>query len=142
LITSAVEEHTCLMSKTMRLKNVMFDIHCCWTTHSMKQCFGFSASGFRFSAPDPDPVFWWPKIEKNLQLKIFIYFFDQKLQFTSALQREHPGLQNMKFLNFFLFLWVIFALLDPDPLIGLHPDPIRIRIRNTAIKLMPTAIGR
>jgi hypothetical protein len=29
LITSAVEEHTCLMSKTMRLKNVMFDIHCC-----------------------------------------------------------------------------------------------------------------
>jgi hypothetical protein len=32
-----------------------------------------------------------------------------------ALKREHPALQNMKFLNFFLFLWVIFALLDPDP---------------------------
>ncbi len=32
-----------------------------------------------------------------------------------ALTREHPALQNMKFLNFFLFLWVIFALLDPDP---------------------------
>jgi hypothetical protein len=27
---------------------------------------------------------------------------------------EYPALQNMKFLNFFLFLWVIFALLDPD----------------------------
>jgi hypothetical protein len=33
----------------------------------------------------------------------------------SALKREHPALQNMKFLNFFLLLWVIFALLDPDP---------------------------
>jgi hypothetical protein len=33
----------------------------------------------------------------------------------SALKREHPALQNMKF-KFFLFLWVIFALLDPgDP---------------------------
>jgi hypothetical protein len=31
------------------------------------------------------------------------------------LKREHPALQNMKFLNLFLFLWVIFALLDPDP---------------------------
>jgi hypothetical protein len=32
-----------------------------------------------------------------------------------ALKREHPALQNMNFFNFFLFLWVIFALLDPDP---------------------------
>jgi hypothetical protein len=28
-----------------------------------------------------------------------------------------------------LLLWVIFALLDPDPLTRLDPDPIRIRIR-------------
>jgi hypothetical protein len=33
----------------------------------------------------------------------------------SALKREHPTLQNVKFLHFFLFLWVIFALLDPGP---------------------------
>jgi hypothetical protein len=33
----------------------------------------------------------------------------------SALKRERPALQNMKFLNFFLLLWVIFALLDLDP---------------------------
>ena len=33
----------------------------------------------------------------------------------SALKKEHPALQNMKFLKFFLLLWVIFALLDPDP---------------------------
>ncbi len=32
----------------------------------------------------------------------------------SALKREHPGLQNIIFLIFFL-LRVIFALLDPDP---------------------------
>jgi hypothetical protein len=32
-----------------------------------------------------------------------------------ALKREHPALQNIKFLNFFLPLWVIFALIDPDP---------------------------
>jgi hypothetical protein len=48
-------------------------------------------------------------------------------------KREHPALQNMKFLDFFLLLWVLFALLDPDPdsesgstdLIesGSNPDP-------------------
>jgi hypothetical protein len=31
---------------------------------------------------------------------------------ASVLKREH---QKMKFLNFFLFLWIIFALLDSDP---------------------------
>jgi hypothetical protein len=33
----------------------------------------------------------------------------------SALKKEHPALQNMKILYFFLLLWVIFPLLDPDP---------------------------
>jgi hypothetical protein len=32
----------------------------------------------------------------------------------SALKRGHPTLQNMNFYKFFLLLWVIFALLDPD----------------------------
>jgi len=43
----------------------------------------------------------------------------------SALKKERPALQNMKFLNFFLLLWVIFDLLDPDPdpLTRLNPDP-------------------
>jgi hypothetical protein len=36
-----------------------------------------------------------------------------------ALKREHTTLRNMKFLNFFLFRWVMFALLDPEP----EPDP-------------------
>jgi hypothetical protein len=33
----------------------------------------------------------------------------------SALKREHPAPQNMKFLHCFLFLWVIFVALYPDP---------------------------
>jgi hypothetical protein len=41
-------------------------------------------------------------------------------------QREHPALKNMKLLNLSMFLWVIFALLDPDPdpLTCLNPDLI------------------
>jgi hypothetical protein len=38
-------------------------------------------------------------------------------------------------MKFFLLLWVIFALLDPDPLTRLNLDPIRIRIRNPGIFL-------
>jgi hypothetical protein len=43
----------------------------------------------------------------------------------------HP--QKIKFINFVQFLWVIFALLDPDPGTPFNPDPIRIwiRIHNT-----------
>jgi hypothetical protein len=33
----------------------------------------------------------------------------------SALKKEHPTLQNMKILYFFIFLWVTIPLLDPDP---------------------------
>jgi hypothetical protein len=35
--------------------------------------------------------------------------------FSPPNSSEHPAFQNMKILHFFLFLWVIFALLDPDP---------------------------
>jgi hypothetical protein len=35
--------------------------------------------------------------------------------FGPQLEREHPTLQNMKFLLFFLLLWAYFALLDLDP---------------------------
>jgi hypothetical protein len=35
-----------------------------------------------------------------------------------ALRREHSALPKMKFMNFFVFLWVIFALLDPGPICG------------------------
>jgi hypothetical protein len=46
-----------------------------------------------------------------------------KLPKPSALKREHPVLKNMKILDFFLFLWVIFALLDPDPATQNNADP-------------------
>jgi hypothetical protein len=48
----------------------------------------------------------------------------------SALKREHPVLKNMKILDFFLFLWVILALLDPD--LQFSCGSMRIRIRNPA----------
>jgi hypothetical protein len=60
-----------------------------------------------------------------------------------SLKREHPALQKMKFINFFLCLLAIFALLDPDPdyesAFGygsspgtpLNQDPIQIRFHNS-----------
>ncbi len=58
----------------------------------------------------------------------------------SALKREHPALQKMKFVNLFLCLWVISALLDPDsdtdPGTPLHPNPIQIRIHSIVSKFV------
>jgi hypothetical protein len=57
------------------------------------------------------------------------------MQFTSDLKRKHPALQKIKFINFFLCLWLIFALMNPDPdtdpWTPLNPDPIRTQIHNT-----------
>jgi hypothetical protein len=101
----------------------------------------------RNTDPDPDPIRIRIQsgsrvFSKNLQLKIF--FFLLKQQFTypwafikdsklqkkpSGLKREHPALQKMKFINFFIFFGVIFALLDLDrdpgtPIeFGSNPDP-------------------
>jgi hypothetical protein len=54
-------------------------------------------------------------------LKNYNFPFSRPLR-TSKIQKKHSaqrtstvGLQNMKFLDFLLLLWVIFALLDPDP---------------------------
>ncbi len=41
-------------------------------------------------------------------------------------KKRHAALQNMIYPNFFQFLWVSFALLDPDS----HSQSMRIRIRN------------
>ncbi len=42
----------------------------------------------------------------------------------SALKRKYPALKKRKFMNFFLFLWAVVALLDPDtdPGTQLNPD--------------------
>jgi hypothetical protein len=47
----------------------------------------------------------------------------------SSLKRP-SNTSNMNYQKIFLLLWVIFALLDPDPLTRLNLDPIRIPIRN------------
>jgi hypothetical protein len=54
--------------------------------------------------------------------KIAIYLIKSKLQEKpSALKKEHPALQQkIKFINYFLCLRVIFALLDPDKDPGPH----------------------
>jgi hypothetical protein len=58
---------------------------------------------------------------KKFTAKKINFWGDQKLQFTSPkasrkdVQATESRTSNMKFLNFFLFLWVIFALLDTDP---------------------------
>ncbi len=63
----------------------------------------------------------------------------------SALKRERPEPQNMKFLNFFLFCgsilpsWIRFPRKQTQNWVykfrrWLNPDPIRIRIQNTGRK--------
>ncbi len=90
---------------------------------------------------DPDPIrtqsFDNQKLKKCTSKKFCIFFKNyhllvprplgtpSRLQKTpSAPKREHPALQNMKFLISFP-LWVIFAFLDPDTdrLTWLNPDP-------------------
>jgi hypothetical protein len=73
--------------------------------------------------PIPRPPYRTPKLqEKPLALKrehpvlknMKILDFFQFLWVIFALKNEHPALQNLKILYFLLFLVVIFALLDLD----------------------------
>jgi hypothetical protein len=91
--------------------------------------------------PDPIPVqglnFDDQKLKKIIPLEKFFFLsllikncnlHVSKLQEKpSALKREQPALQKVKFFNFFLCLWVIFAILDPDPDTDpgtpFYPDP-------------------
>jgi hypothetical protein len=56
-----------------------------------------------------------------------------------AFKREHTALQKMKFIDFFYFcgtfLPSLIRIANPDPYAEtpLNPDPIRIRIDNTAV---------
>jgi hypothetical protein len=87
---------------------------------------------------NPDPIriqdFDDQKQKRKKQLKLFypsfikncILLMSKLQEKPSALKTEHTA-QKMKFINFFLSLWVIFALLhmDPDTDSGtpLNPDP-------------------
>jgi hypothetical protein len=54
----------------------------------------------------------------------------QKKVQPSALKRKHPTLQIVKFFNFILFLWVIFALLNPDLDSESGPRPFTLLIES------------
>ncbi len=76
-----------------------------------------------FLIADPDPGFWWPKIEKILKLKKIAIYLSLGLYKGRPSYRRNFSFQkkassnskNMKFHYCFLFLLVIFPLLDPDP---------------------------
>jgi hypothetical protein len=59
------------------------------------------------------------KIAIYLSLGLHKALPSYKKEKPSALRREHPALQNMKSKHeislLFSILWVIFALLEPDP---------------------------
>jgi hypothetical protein len=74
-------------------------------------------------APNPDS-----SIDVHDSLTQRLHAWRQLHEKPSALKIEHQSLT----ITFFLFLLVIFALLDPDPGTRLNLDPIRIRIHNTA----------
>jgi hypothetical protein len=64
------------------------------------------------------------------------YNFQAKKEVFRPQKRTSSTSKKHEILSFFLILWVNLALLDPDtdPLTRLNMDPIRIRIRNTALK--------
>ncbi len=92
-----------------------------------KVCCG---SGFNEFGPDPafqvnlDPGFWWQKLEKYSWKNVSFLIKNCNLLY----KREHPALQKMKFINFFIFVSVILS--SWIQIRRIHW--IRIRIRNTA----------
>ncbi len=112
-------------------------------------------SGSRFWNTDPDPIRIQVLMTKNWKkftaTKNYILFrskstiyLSQGLQkgrpsFRRSLQPSKENSQNFKTWNFLIFFyfygsffpsWIRIGI--PDPLTWLYPDPIRIRIRNTA----------
>ncbi len=97
------------------------------TYMSIKQCCGTAQVSMRFRIRhffivDPDPEFWRSKILKSYSWKKLKNFLYQKLQSTypwmtcklqnpSALKRERPQLQNMKF--FYSFSYFLGKLCPP-----------------------------
>ncbi len=108
------------------------------------QCFGSALVSMRIRIRNQG--FDNQKLEKIYSWKK-LYFFDEKLQFMylslglhkerpsttnrrlHTFKTERPGLQNMKFLNFFLFLWLFL------------PSWIQIRIQPTKINVDPCRSG-
>ncbi len=100
------------MNKTSVLEPNWFQ---CWSMRMRMRIQGFDDQKFK-------PIYSWKEsicLVKKLQFtypETSIKDVQGKVGTREAfsLKRGHPALQNMKFLNFFQFLWVTFALLDPD----------------------------
>jgi hypothetical protein len=93
-----------------------------------------------YSIQDPDPTFQTHQCSK---CKIAIYLslglhkgWSKQQGKPSALKREHPAIQKIKFTYFFLYLWVIFALLGSDTDSG-TPIESGSRNRPTTLLLKP-----
>ncbi len=79
-----------------------------------------SGSGYSISSESRSQVLKKKRNTAEIYFDLFSIkncnFLMSKLQEKpSVLKREHRALQKIKFVNFFLCLWVIFALLNPDP---------------------------
>ncbi len=102
------------------LDHCMGDVQCCGSESSIS-----SESGSGSGSGGSGSTVWWRKIEKNTAEKLFYLFLLKiAIYFSLGLHKGRPSYRgSLHYPNFSLFLWVIFALLDPDP--------IQIRIRNT-----------
>jgi hypothetical protein len=60
-------------------------------------------------------VFFKSKITIYLSLGLYKGRSSYRRSLQPLKEETHPALQNMKLVNFFLFLRAMFALLDPDP---------------------------
>ncbi len=115
---------------------------CCGSGHGSGSsifCQGGSGSGF-----------WWPKTGKHLQQKIFIMFWSKIVIYLflglhkgcPSYMRSLPQNRTSRTskLEFSSLLWVILALLDPDPYSQCGSRsvfPIWIRIQLTKMKADP-----
>ncbi len=71
------------------------------------------------------------KLKKNIQLEIFFIFWSKIKakgypSYRRSLQPSNDNIQHLKTSQFFiiLFLWVTFAVLNPDPGVQIaDPDP-------------------
>jgi hypothetical protein len=78
--------------------------------------------------PDPDPIRIQGFNDQKLKKK---YVQVTEEAFSSQNTSKHELLQIFfYFCGSFLPSWIRIRIPDPDPLTRLHPDPIRIRIRN------------
>ncbi len=101
------------------------------------------------SEADTDPGFWWPIIKKNSWKNIFWPKIAISLSkgllkgrpsFSLQPQKRTSSTYKKKCINFFLFLYVIFVLLDPDYESG-SGFGIRIRIQGRLWIWIPSRSG-